>query len=98
MNRTRRTPVLLLSLLLLLGLLAAACGDDDDTAGADDEPESSEPVTVKLGYFPNVTHAPGIVGDLGGLFEEAAGDTVTIETPTFNAGPEAVEALFAEDL
>jgi NitT/TauT family transport system substrate-binding protein len=53
---------------------------------------------VKLGYFPNVTHAPGIVGDLGGLFEEAAGDNVTIETYPFNAGPEAVEALFSEDL
>jgi NitT/TauT family transport system substrate-binding protein len=45
-----------------------------------------------------LTHAPGIVGDLGGLFEENVGDDVTIETSTFNAGPEAVEALFAEDL
>ena len=33
---------------------------------------------------------------LGGLFEDNAGDDVTIETSTFNAGPEAVEALFAE--
>ena len=102
MTRSRRTPALLLSLLILFGLLAAACGDDDDggdgAAATDDSAETSEPVTVKLGYFPTVTHAPGIVGDLGGLFEENVGDEVTIETSTFNAGPEAVEALFAEDL
>jgi len=101
MTRSRRTPALLLSLLILFGLLAAACGDDEDGDGAaatDDSAEEAEPVTVKLGYFPNLTHAPGIVGDLGGLFEENVGDEVTIETNTFNAGPEAVEALFNEDL
>jgi NitT/TauT family transport system substrate-binding protein len=96
----RRTSALLLSLLVLFGLLAAACGDDDggDAAGAADNSESADPVTVKLGYFPNLTHAPGIVADLGGFFEDNVGDNVTIETSTFNAGPEAVEALFAEDL
>jgi NitT/TauT family transport system substrate-binding protein len=99
MHRSRRFRVLLLTLLIVLGLVGAACGDDGgETAGAGEQTDTSEPVTVKLGYFPNVTHAPGIVGDLGGLFEERAGDEVTIETTTFNAGPEAVEALFAEDL
>ena len=96
----RRRPLLLLAVLLLFGLLAAACGDDGPDAGADEDGggAGAEPVTVRLGYFPNVTHAPGIVGDLGGLFAERAGDDVTIETSTFNAGPEAVEALFAEAL
>ncbi|MET0901837.1 MAG: ABC transporter substrate-binding protein [Acidimicrobiales bacterium] len=97
-SRSRRTPVLLL-LLALFGLMAAACGDDDTAEASGDTTEApSDPVTVRLGYFPNVTHAPGIVGDLGGLFEESSGDNVTIETSTFNAGPEAVEALFAEAL
>jgi NitT/TauT family transport system substrate-binding protein len=102
MSRTRRTPVLLLALLLLFGLTAAACGDDDGgTAGPDNKPDSSDsadPVTVKVGYFPNLTHAPGIVADLGGLFEDNVGTNVTVKTKTFNAGPEAVEALFSEDL
>ena len=30
-----------------------------------------------------------------GIFEENLGDNVTLETSTFNAGTEAVEALFA---
>ncbi|MFL6204642.1 MAG: ABC transporter substrate-binding protein [Acidimicrobiales bacterium] len=99
MTRSRRTPALLLSLLIVLGLLAAACGGDDDgAASADDKTDSADPVTVKVGYFPNLTHAPGIVADLGGLFEDNVGTNVTVKTKTFNAGPEAVEALFAEDL
>lgn len=80
----------------------AACGggnsNTDGTGAAGAASGSSDPVTVRLGYFPNVTHAPGIVGDLGGYFADSVGDGVTIETSTFNAGPEAVEALFANAL
>jgi NitT/TauT family transport system substrate-binding protein len=47
-----------------------------------------------LGYFPNVTHAPALVGVAGGLFQAELGD-VPLETFTFNAGTEAIEALFA---
>ena len=99
-HRTHRSPLLLL--VLLFGLVAAACGDDASGRHVGHHRTRSEastdPVTVRLGYFPNLTHAPGIVGDLGGYFEDTVGDNVTIETSTFNAGPEAVEALFAEAL
>jgi NitT/TauT family transport system substrate-binding protein len=84
--------------VLVLGVLAVACGDDEPSATAGTSRDGADPVTVRLGYFPNVTHAPGIVGDLGGLFEERVAAGVTIETSTFNAGPEAVEAMFAEAL
>ena len=43
-----------------------------------------------------MTHAPALVGVGTGIFAEALGDGVTLETSYFNAGPEAVEALFAE--
>lgn len=78
-----------------------ACGDDDPDEGATTTQgtrSASEPVTVRLGYFPNVTHAPGIVAALGGYLDDGVGESVTIETSTYNAGPEAVEALFAEAL
>ena len=58
-------------------------------------PASTEPVTLRLGYFPNVTHATALVGVDKGIFEEHLGDNVKLETSTFNAGTEAVEALFA---
>jgi NitT/TauT family transport system substrate-binding protein len=101
MPSSRRRPYrgLLPILLMVISLLAAACGDDStstsDTTGGSG---STDPVTVRLGYFPNITHAPGIVGDLGGYFADNAGANVTIETSSYNAGPEAVEALFAEAL
>jgi NitT/TauT family transport system substrate-binding protein len=91
MKRTRTG--LLLALLVLIGLLAG-CGDDDDSAAGTGAGE----VTLRLGYFPNVTHAPAIVGVERDLFAKALGRDVKLETQTFNAGPEAVEALLAEGL
>jgi NitT/TauT family transport system substrate-binding protein len=76
-----------LALLALLAALVAACGGDE-TAG--------EATTLRLGYFPNVTHAPAIVGDLQGFFTDALGADVELELSYFNAGPSAVEALFGE--
>lgn len=88
-------PVLLL-LALVFGLTACsddgnqtATGNTSDTTTGDATAE-----TVRLGYFANVTHAPAIVGVENGLFEQHLGDT-KLETSTFNAGPEAIEAVFA---
>jgi NitT/TauT family transport system substrate-binding protein len=68
---------------------AAACGDDGGGSGG------SGPVTLRLGYFPNITHAPAIVGVEKGIFAGKLGSGVTLETKTFNAGPAAVEAIFS---
>jgi NitT/TauT family transport system substrate-binding protein len=48
---------------------------------------------VRLGYFPNITHAPALIGVGGGYFERALPKGDTLRTTTFNAGPEAVQAL-----
>jgi NitT/TauT family transport system substrate-binding protein len=66
----------------------AACGSSGQQA-------SSGPVTLRLGYFPNLTHATAIVGVEKGFFTQAFGDKVKLETKRFNAGPAAVEALFS---
>ncbi|MEV4534718.1 ABC transporter substrate-binding protein [Asanoa sp. NPDC049518] len=70
---------------------AAACGGDDESGGG----EAGKPVTLRLGYFPNITHAPAIVGVEKGIFAEKLGSNVTLEPKTFNAGPEAIEAVFS---
>jgi NitT/TauT family transport system substrate-binding protein len=54
-----------------------------------------KPLVVRIGYFPNVTHAQALVGRAGGQFEKALGPNVQIEWKAFNAGPAAIEALFA---
>ena len=63
----------------------------DGTAAAAD----GEPATLRLGYFPNVTHAPAIIGVETGLFAEALGANVTLESTTFNSGTEVIEAMFS---
>jgi NitT/TauT family transport system substrate-binding protein len=95
----------LLALAMALVVALAACGGDDDDANASaaaaaDDPStaSSEPVTLRLGYFGNTTHAPAIVGIEHGEFAAALGDDVTVETTVFNAGPAAVEAIFGGQL
>jgi NitT/TauT family transport system substrate-binding protein len=72
-------------------LLVGSCGGSGG-GGSAAEPEA---VTLRLGYFPNITHAPALFGVRAGTFERTLGDAVELETETFNAGPEAVEALFA---
>ena len=52
-------------------------------------------VTVRVGAFPNITHPQAMVGKANGAFEKAMGPNVRIEWKSFNAGPSAIEALFA---
>jgi NitT/TauT family transport system substrate-binding protein len=80
--------VAVLGAVLLGGLGAAAAGA---TSGA----ASPSTTTVKLGYFPNVTHAPALVGIEGGLFQKDLGSGVKLSVSPFNAGPAAVEALLS---
>lgn len=51
--------------------------------------------TVRLGYFPNLTHAQALIGVSSGRFQSALGDAATLEPVVMNAGPSVVEALFA---
>lgn len=50
---------------------------------------------VRVGAFPNITHPQAMVGKGSGWFEKAIGSKSRIEWKSFNAGPSAIEALFA---
>jgi NitT/TauT family transport system substrate-binding protein len=51
--------------------------------------------TIRVGAFPNITHAQAMVGKANGWFEKAMGPQVKVQWTSFNAGPAAIEALFA---
>lgn len=58
------------------------------------------PTTLRVGYFPNVTHAQGLLGshttsEGRGWFEQRLGPDVVIQWFAYNAGPSAMEAIFA---
>ena len=51
-------------------------------------------VTIRVGAFPNITHAQAMVGKANGWFDKAMGPQVKVQWTSFNAGPSAIEALF----
>lgn len=93
-----------------LAMAATACGsadatDDGSGDAAGNEDGADEVVTdnsegelsgeLRLGVFPNVTHAPGIVNIEDGHLEEALGDEVDLTVQSFNAGPDVIEAILS---
>ena len=50
---------------------------------------------IRVGAFPNITHSQAMIGKANGWFEKRMGPQVTIDWKSFNAGPSAIEALFA---
>src|SRR5213594_2476240 len=49
---------------------------------------------LRLGHFPNITHAQAVYARAGGQFEQKLG--LPIKWSSFNAGPTAIEAIFAD--
>ena len=49
---------------------------------------------VRVGAFPNITHAQAMIGKANGWFDKALAPA-KVQWVTFNAGPSAIEALFA---
>lgn len=70
------------SLVLLFG-----CGTTKGTS------ESGESTSVKLGYFPNVTHASAMIGVEKGFFQNALGEKIQLETQQFPNGSLLMDAL-----
>ncbi|MCU1616368.1 MAG: hypothetical protein JWO98_3908 [Frankiales bacterium] len=87
MKRRRRLRPAAAALALLAGVgTLSACGSGSGASGSSTE--------VRLGYFPNITHATALVGVQKGFFAKHLG-AVKLRTATFNAGPAAIEALFS---
>jgi sulfonate transport system substrate-binding protein len=78
--------------LIALALMTACGAGEPAGAGG------GSPIDVRLGYFPNITHATAIAGVKRGFFAHALGAHARLRTETFNAGPEAVTALVSDAL
>jgi NitT/TauT family transport system substrate-binding protein len=77
----------------IAALAIAGCGKSND------QKTGGQPI-LRVGFFPNITHAQGLIGfhetttkGADGWFEKATG--TKIEWYPFNAGPSAIEALLA---
>jgi NitT/TauT family transport system substrate-binding protein len=71
---------------LLCCAVVAACGG------------GSAQQQVRLGFFPNLTHATALLGIRQGILASALRPEANLQTTTFNAGPNAVEALLSKSI
>ena len=67
------------------------------------EPAASAEVRVRIGHFPNITHVQALVAhNLSrqgkGWFESRLGPGLKIDWFVYNAGPSAMEAIFARSI
>ena len=94
-SRPRVAPIALLAAALALALGTAACSSSSSKAGASDTSPERRPRHPALGYLPNVTHAPAIIGLQNKTFANDVGSNVSIKTTTYNSGTDETTALLA---
>ncbi|SNX54759.1 NitT/TauT family transport system substrate-binding protein [Thermoanaerobacterium sp. RBIITD] len=80
----------ILTLFTIIGILILATGCSNKSG-------NGEVSTVRIGLFPNITHAQGLLGKENGAFQKALGET-KIDWKIFNAGPSEIEALLADEI
>jgi NitT/TauT family transport system substrate-binding protein len=91
--RTFRTPTRLLAVAVVATMAAIFAANAP--AVAEKSAKKADPVTLRLGYFPNVTHASAIVGVESGIFAKKLGSNVDLQLKTFNSGTDELTAIQA---
>jgi NitT/TauT family transport system substrate-binding protein len=71
---------------------SAAAGGSATGAGG------SAPVTVRLGYLANITHAPALIAVKNGYFTKDLGSAGTVKTSVFTSGTQETTAILAGQL
>jgi len=88
-------------------LLAAGCSSSSSSSassaassasGTASAAAAAAPVTVRLGFLTNITHASALVGLKEGFFTSALGSAGTLKATAFSTGTEETTALLAGQL
>ncbi len=76
--------------------LAAGCSSSGSSGSSGSA--GNAPVTLRLGFLANITHAPALVGVETGILQKALGKNVTLKTSIYSSGTEEATALLAGQL
>jgi NitT/TauT family transport system substrate-binding protein len=83
-------------------VLAAGCGSSGSSSSSStstgSSTTSSAPVTLRLGFQENITHASALVGVKEGFFARDLGKNVTLQLYPFSSGTQEATALLAGQL
>ncbi len=77
--------------------LAAGCSSSSASSGSSSG-SGSAPVTLRLGFLANITHAPALIALKEGYFSKDLGKNVTLKTSVFSSGTQETTALLAGQL
>src|SRR3981081_423723 len=94
--RLMRRPVL--GAVTVATLLLAGCSSAASTSSSGSSGSASAPVTLRLGFLANITHASALIGVQKGFFTSALGNAGKLKTTIFNSGTEEATALLAGQL
>jgi len=81
--------------LAVVVLAAGGCKKEQGAQQAGRQGGGGAEKPLRLGFFPNITHAQALVGNGSGAFQQALPG---LEPKMFNAGPTAMEALISGSL
>ncbi|MBI3934655.1 MAG: ABC transporter substrate-binding protein [Acidobacteria bacterium] len=56
---------------------------------------AQDPVVVRAGHFPNITHSQALISEANGWFGKALAPQARVDWKIFKAGPSVIEAIFA---
>jgi NitT/TauT family transport system substrate-binding protein len=79
-------------------MLAAGCSSSSSPGSSAAGSHNSAPVTIRLGFLENITHASALVGIKEGFFTKNLGKNVTLKLYPFSTGTEEATALLAGQL
>jgi NitT/TauT family transport system substrate-binding protein len=83
-------------------LLVAGCSSSSSSSaaagGTSTATAAAAPVTVRLGYLANITHAPALIAVKNGYFTKELGSAGTVKTSVFTSGTQETTAILAGQL
>jgi len=96
MRRVTAAAIVGAALLLAAGCSSSSAGTTSSGSGSGNADPA--PVTVRLGFLENITHASALVGLKEGFFTKALGSAGTLKPTAFSTGTEETTALLAGQL
>jgi NitT/TauT family transport system substrate-binding protein len=84
--------------LLVAGCSSANSSSSSGTAASGGTDPAAAPVTVRLGFLANITHAPALIAVKNGYFAKALGSAGTVAATAFSSGTQETTAILSGQL
>ena len=83
--------------LLVAGCSSAGSSSSNSSSGSTSSASAagSAPVTVRLGYLANITHAPALIAVKNGYFSKELGSAGSVKTTVFSSGTQETTAILS---